>query len=273
MLAFQAGRTGTVGLGNGTSLCLEYGAGELDLVKRAVGCSFSGGVAHDSRQLRNLAALPDGSARADHFLISQQPHSSYEVVVDATSADLSAGAGPALDLVGSDGLSLVKSSRPVGAGSSRSLRFENSSGSTVAEQYVRVQSNGCSTDCGPEDVYRIRSYDTTYRVPRFNNSASQVTVLLVQNPGEETVAGHVWYWDAGGALAASQPFSVGPRASLVLNTSQAAPGMGGAITISHDGRYAALDGKAVSVEPATGFSFDTPLLPRPSATKMVPRDN
>ena len=61
--------------------------------------------------------------------------------------------------------------------------------------------------------------------------------------------------------------------TITLNTSQVAAGQGGTITISHDGRYAALDGKAVSVEPATGFTFDTPLLPRPSSTKMVPRDS
>ena len=125
VIGFSGSRTGTVGLGSGTGLCLEYSAAGLELVKRAIGCAFGGGVAHDSRQLRDLAALPDGSARADHFLISQQPHSSYEVVVDGTSADLSAGAGPALDLVGSDGLTVLKGSLPAGASGSRSLRFEN----------------------------------------------------------------------------------------------------------------------------------------------------
>jgi len=51
---------------------------------------------------------------------------------------------------------------------------------------------------------------------------------------------------------------------LVLNTSTlpALQGQAGAITISHDGRYGALQGKAVAVEPATGFTFDTPLEPR-----------
>ena len=273
VIGYSGSRTGTVGLGSGTGLCLEYSAAGLELVRRAVGCNFGGGVAHDSRQLRDLAALPDGSARADHFLISQQPHSSYEVVVDGTSADLSAGAGPALDLVGSDGLTVVKGSLPAGVRGSRSLRFENATGAGVAEQYVRVQSNGCGTDCGPDDVYRIRSYETTYRVARFNNSSTQVTVLVLQNPAEQAVAGNVWYWDAAGALAASQPFSVPPHGGLALNTSTVAAGESGTLTISHDGHYAALFGKAVAVEPATGFTFDTPLVPRPSSTKMMPRDN
>src|SRR5262249_48752748 len=151
------------------------------------------------------------------------------------SADLSlAGSGPALDLVGTDGVSLVKASSPASSGASRSLRFENATGSPVSEQYVRVQSNGCTADCGPEDVYRIRSYDTTYRVPRFNNSASQVTVLLLDNPGDDTVAGNIWFWDPAGAPAGNPPFSIPPHGSLVYNTLQAAAGQGGSITISHD---------------------------------------
>jgi hypothetical protein len=35
------------------------------------------------------------------------------------------------------------------------------------------------------------------------------------------------------------------------------------MTVAHDGAYGALAGKAVALEPATGFTFDTPLVPRP----------
>jgi hypothetical protein len=31
------------------------------------------------------------------------------------------------------------------------------------------------------------------------------------------------------------------------------------VTVLHDGAYGALVGKSVALEPATGFSFDTPL--------------
>jgi hypothetical protein len=50
---------------------------------------------------------------------------------------------------------------------------------------------------------------------------------------------------------------------LTLNTATVAPASSGSLTISHDGPFGALSGKAVAVEPATGFTFDTPLLPRP----------
>ena len=37
----------------------------------------------------------------------------------------------------------------------------------------------------------------------------------------------------------------------------------GSAAIAHLGSYGALSGKAVALEPATGFSFDTPLTPIP----------
>jgi hypothetical protein len=49
----------------------------------------------------------------------------------------------------------------------------------------------------------------------------------------------------------------------VLQTQSVAPAVSGSITLSHDGRYGELAGKAIALEPATGFSFDTPLLHRP----------
>jgi hypothetical protein len=58
--------------------------------------------------------------------------------------------------------------------------------------------------------------------------------------------------------------ALGPRQALVVNTSglSGLAGQAGSITVRHDGPYGALQGKAVAVEPATGFTFDTPLEPR-----------
>ena len=132
------------------------------------------------------------------------------------------------------------------------------------DQYVRVRSAGCTTTCGPEDVYRIRAWDTTLVVARFNNSATQVTVLVLQNTIDATVAGHAHFWNTAGALVGTQHFTMGPKAAYVVNTSTVpgVAGVGGTITLSHDGPYGTLMGKAVAVEPATGFTFDTALEPR-----------
>ena len=41
-----------------------------------------------------------------------------------------------------------------------------------------------------------------------------------------------------------------------------APGIGGTLTLAHDGRFGDLAGKTVALEPATGFSFDSPIVGR-----------
>jgi hypothetical protein len=124
----------------------------------------------------------------------------------------------------------------------------------------------CTTDCGADDQYRIRAYETTYAIPRFNNSGTQVTVAILQNPGGYAVSGTLWFWNTGGILLASQPFTVAAKATLVLNTA-AVPGLSGEsgwVSVSHDGRYGDLAGKTVALEPATGFSFDSPMVSRPN---------
>jgi hypothetical protein len=60
-------------------------------------------------------------------------------------------------------------------------------------------------------------------------------------------------------------FTLNPRAALVLNAASVAgtAGQGGSVTVTHDGGYGALAGKAVALEPASGYSFDSPMVPRP----------
>ena len=65
---------------------------------------------------------------------------------------------------------LMRSARAAerdGLRSARSLRLLT--GDPVppsAENYVRVSSTSCGSDCGSDDVYRIRAYETTLRSPR-----------------------------------------------------------------------------------------------------------
>jgi len=77
------------------------------------------------------------------------------------------------------------------------------------------------------------------------------------------VAGTLRFWTTAGALAGNSAFTLAPHGSLSLNTASVVPGTGGTITVPNDGQYGELSGKAVAIEPATGFTFDTPLLARP----------
>ena len=222
-----------------------------------------GELAHGADLLLDLAAQPGPAADVDLFRIYQAPYSSYEVVVDATSGDIGAGNGPLLELTTGNGSTVLESSLPVGTGSSRSLRWWNHSSFAEESETVRVRSAGCSTDCGPDDVYRIRAYETTYSIPRFNNEGTQITVLILHNPTNDVIVGEVYFLLPSGAQVAVEVFSLFPKQTLVLNTATIANGVSGAIRVAHNGRYGALSGKTVAVEPATGFSFDSPLDPRP----------
>jgi hypothetical protein len=218
-------------------------------------------LVHGSDQMHDLEALPGPAADEDWYRISQKPYSSYEVVVDATSGDI--GLTLVLERIASNGTTVLQSSSSIGVGFSRSLRFTNATAAAIDDQYIRVKSGTCTTTCGPEDVYRLRAYETTYAVPRFNNSGSQSTVLLVQNPASYTIAGNVYFWSQAGALVFTQAFTAGPKALYGLATAAVVPGQSGTITVSHDGRYGDLSGKTVALEPSTGFSFDSPMVPRP----------
>jgi hypothetical protein len=215
-------------------------------------------LVHGSDQLHDLGAI-GGNADEDWYRISQKPFSSYEIVADATSGDI----GTTLNVLRTDAAGAgVQTSVAVGVGYSRSLRWINATSGAEDTQRIAVTSGSCTTNCGADDVYRLRAYETTYAVPRFNNSGTQVTVLLLQNPTNYTINGTVYFWNAAGGSAGTQAFTLLPKALNVLNTSGVAPATSGALTIAHDGRYGDLSGKSVALEPATGFSFDTPALAR-----------
>jgi uncharacterized repeat protein (TIGR01451 family) len=204
-----------------------------------------------------------GSASTEHFYwLAQQPFASYEIVVDATSGDV----GPTLQLarLGGDGTTVLQSAVGASAiGFSRSLRFTNDSPAPKTGELIRVASGSCGTSCGSDDVYRIRLRETTGRIARFNNSATQGTVVILQNTSTGTVTGNLRFWRANGTLAAAQAFTIASRGLAVVNTTAIAglSGTSGSVTIEHDGPYGALVGKSVALEPATGFSFDSPLSP------------
>jgi len=199
--------------------------------------------------------------RPDLYRIGQKPYASYEVVVDGTSGDI---VPVTLERLADDNVAVLQSASPVAVGDTMSLAWENTTALTVTNQHVRVD-GACATPCGADDVYRIRAFETTYSIPRFNNSGTQVTVLLLQNPAGYTIHGHAWFWKTSGALLGGHPFTLAPKQTLVLNTATVAgvAAQGGTITVSHDGRYGDLAGKTVALEPSTGFSFDSPLTARP----------
>jgi uncharacterized repeat protein (TIGR01451 family) len=219
-------------------------------------------LVHGTRLERALVAA-SGTA-GDRFRIRQAPDSSYEVVVDGASGDLGTGDGPALELLDETG-AVLQSSQPVGAGPARSLRVVNATSSAL-DRLVRVRTQDPAHAGGSEDTYRLRAWDTALVVPRFNNAGSQVTVVILQNPTAEPVNATLDFWATDGTLLAAHAAGpLPPKGLLVLATASIPElaGASGSVTVVHDAPYGALAGKTVALEPSTGFSFDSPMLPRP----------
>lgn len=201
------------------------------------------------------------TADEDWYIIGQKQQSSYEVTVDGTTGDIGFN-NNLLQLVTAAG-ALIQNSASVTPGRdySRTLRFRNLTAATVSNQFVRVGPGNCGTACNDNDGYQIRAQETTISVARFNNSGSQITVLLTQNTSENPVNATFFYWSTTGTLLQTGTLNnLAPKALNVFNTTGFGTlvGQGGSITIAHDAPYGQLNVKSVALEPSTGFSFDTP---------------
>jgi len=224
---------------------------------------------HGTSQQHDLQTIPGPVADDDWYIVINSPRSSYEAVVDSPSQNIHMYNLTNLarfDIGGS--LLQVSEFATVGAtfGYSTALRWQNT-GTTFDQQYLRVQSQFCAVSCLASDQYHIRFYETTVSIPRFNNASGQVTVLIIQNSTSWTrdIAGTAYFHNAAGTLLGSTTFSLAANAALVLNTATVpgVAGVGGTIKVAHDGGYGNLAMKAVALEPATGFSFDSPMGHRP----------
>jgi uncharacterized repeat protein (TIGR01451 family) len=219
-------------------------------------------LVHGGRFVESLATLAGPTADTDVYRISQKPYSSYEVVVDEVAGDIAAGAGPELVLLDADGTTVVQTSASVGTGTARALRFYNATSAAVDDQTIRVRSAGCTTSCPAETRYRIRAYETTGSLERFNNVAPQGTVVILNNPGERSIDAVVWFWDQSGALIGFSPVTIPPKGTQVINTMTVAPNASGSMTVMSNTAYGVLTGKAAVLDPVNGPVQDVYLRPR-----------
>ena len=223
-------------------------------------------------QVHDMAAQQGGSVEdVDWFPLLYFCNASYEILLDGITGALgNANTGsPALDLLNADATTLVASSSPVSSlGIARRIAYSCVSAQDFAyTAYVRVSHPDCGLGCVNTDQYRIHFRDTTALVPRFNNSATQVSVLVLQNSASTTVNVALLAYDATGSVIASISISLDPHQVTAVNLAAAQGGVlagrSGGLKIVNDAPYGALAGKVVSVEPATGFTFDTPLVYKP----------
>jgi hypothetical protein len=217
---------------------------------------------HGSTQPHDLIAgpLPQALPDEDWYRVSVHPYSSYQFLVDGQTGMIDLGPAQ-VQRTTADGLGTLQNGLDLGGVVALDwLRGE----STPVTNFVRVHGAACGSACRGTDRYTARFYDTTYTVPRFNNSGTQATALTVQNTTGRTCDVSFFYLDGAGALLLATPgTALGPRQLLVVSTASVVPNQSGSVRVAHTCGYGGLSGKAVSVEPATGLTFDTPMLHRP----------
>jgi hypothetical protein len=227
-------------------------------------------ITHGMDQVHDLAAQQAGSlADADWYRLEIPGRTSWEIIVDGMTGDVSDGtpAAPALDLLASDGTTGAGPSAALSSfGVARHLTTLSSLSADLT-RFVRVSGAACGLSCTADDQYRIRAYETTLYLPRYNNGNGQVTVLVLQNNRNEVVAANAIAYGAGGTSPGVALFTLQPYEVAAYNLATFQGGLlnatSGGLRIYHTAAYGQLTGKAVAVEPATGFTFDTAVLPRP----------
>jgi hypothetical protein len=225
-------------------------------------------VTHGMDQVHDLASQQAGTvADEDWYRLEIPNRTSWEILVDGMTGDVSNGTtAPALDLLASDGTTGVGVGTPLTSfGVARHLTTLSSLSADLT-RFVRVSGAACGLNCTASDQYRIRAYETTLYLPRYNNSNGQVTVLVLQNDSSDTVAVNAIAYGAAGSSPGVVVFTLQPYEVAAYNLATVQGGLlnntSGGLRIYHTAAYGKLTGKAVAVEPATGFTFDTAVLPR-----------
>lgn len=137
--------------------------------------------------------------------------------------------------------------------------------SSDGKEFLRVR--GDAAGAMPAGLnYTLEFYDTTYFVPRWNNTATQQTVFIIQNTTNAAVNATILFFIGNGTQIYSQGFTAIPINGVVTFSTASVTTLAnqaGSARIVHNGGYGALAGKAVALEPATGFTFDTAMEPLP----------
>jgi hypothetical protein len=221
---------------------------------------------HGTIQVHDLGVRPGPVADQDFYSMEARGFSSYEAVIEGLTGDT--GGSLSFNFFASDATTILSSGTSLGSASctlcTQTLRFENNQ-STPRPVFIRVGSPGCGTTCDSSDQYTFRFLETTYAVPRYNNSGGQVTVLVLHNVSELPITGNVHLFNTAGTRVGGVAFTLPVNNHTVINTTTIPGGAGtsGVMTISHNGRFGSLAGKAVALDATNGFAFDTPLIQKP----------
>ena len=209
------------------------------------------------------------AADQDWFRIYPRAMRSYEVQIVNVTGDTDTGVN-GIRRYAADGTTLLQTGVPLDEGAWMStLRWIH--GSRGSAEFLQVMADSLNTSSASQ--YSIQLRESTLYCARYNNSATQVSVLLIQRTDPDnsnTCSYEVRYNSPAGLEVGSSTGTLaavsGGNALNVIATA-AEPGVAGSsgsAFIAHSCGFGGINAKMVQLEPATGFSFDTPCVTRPT---------
>jgi len=201
-------------------------------------------------QTHDLEAI-GGVADEDWYIFEVEVGRSYAVTVTTNTGDVDATQADFLQRYDVTGTTLLQSQ--TGSPTFRTLRWISGAGG-----FERIRVKGQTTSSA-NSQYSIIVQSSTYWCPRYNNSGSQASVLILQNITSFPCTHTITFMDEAGNELATDSSTLAGNATKVLAVGSipALVGTKGSARIAHSCTAFAFKGKLVALEPSTGFSFDT----------------
>ena len=199
-------------------------------------------------------------ADVDWFIVIARPRRSYEVLASNVTRNT---ALESTSLQRMNGVSVLQGSAGLGAGGHvRALRWIESDPAVT----TNVRATGPSTG-DASSIYTIQLRETTLYCPRYNNTATQISILILQHTSPEGASGGLCSFEArfhnpSGGETGSKSGTLFTNAMQVISTPDLTGTTSGSAFIAHTCGWGGLKAKLVALEPATGYSFDTICTPR-----------
>jgi hypothetical protein len=201
-------------------------------------------------QTHDLQAF-GGIADEDWFVVNVELFRQYQVHVGEVTGDTPVDNIDFLELWDGVGSTMVQSGSG-SAGVEKFVRFF--SNDTTFRVRVKGNANSPATS-----RYSIRLTEATMYCPRYNNSGTQVSVLIVQNVSNASCDIAVDFFNETGGYVATFSGTALGNGMVVLPAGSipAVVGTKGSVQLHPFCSPSALKAKMVALEPSTGFSFDT----------------
>ena len=205
-------------------------------------------------QYHDLQAV-GGVADEDWYVLPVSTFRRYQIFVGEVTGDTPIDNADFLELYDAAGTTLIATATAAPGATSKIIRFNSGPDSLFK---VRVKGN---TNSSANARYGFSFSEGTYYCPRYNQSGTQVSVLIVQNTTNGNCGVSADFYDEAanylGSANPAAPLPWGGMWVLPVGSVPGLPGTKGSVRVHSFCSPSGLKIKAVALEAATGFSFDT----------------